>query len=215
MNQAVELPQRQRLCIGPDRVTLDAHQVVVDSPSPREGWEDRPFRKPRIHFRNQAWEIASVTPQPGLGKGGHRYTLRPWPEDRNDLPGAELAYDRETAHRCHDRWARAQRIERYRFFTWLTYPLVGFAWWGVKRRLRDAWDIDPLIATRVSVWAETGLFLQLMALMAINGFTNLFGGVLLPPLLILLFDLLGRGMQFYGDDPKPYGFLEWLLHIKM
>jgi hypothetical protein len=183
-------------------------------------WKATRYRKTAVVFEERTYFVASRTP---LSGGVWRYVLSPWPEDLNDEPGNVVHYDEAYVGEREAGRQAQQRHEKRALGLFFVNSLLGFLFSGVKLRLNERYAIDPIAATRRSVFFEFLVLINLGALLVIGSFASVLSGayagrlVEVFPLRILLFaaalvaiDAVIRKDRLERGGMRQYGFCEWL-----
>ena len=207
--------------VGSDRVSADGDRLVVESRADMAGWEVRSFRRTAIVYRDQRWFVAAKE----RGRGGFRYVLHRWDDERGDIDGGVIDYDaRFVASRDGAGLARAAASGVHALLLPF-YPVIGLLPSAVKRRLADGFGISEERATAWSVALEASLAFMIMALLTISSFTRIYGSALgvdsvpwlrnvpaagIVALLLIVPDALVRYGKILGDSRRAWGFWEWL-----
>lgn len=195
--------------VGSDRVSLLGEAVLVESTSPIPDWKVTRYRRTAIVYEERAYFVAAGGETPD---GVHVYLLEPWPDDLHDRPRTALHYDAAFARTRDAHRQRAAQSSRATAALAILGPLVGF----LPRRLKLSWHerygLDPLVATRQSVFLEYLAMLGSGTLSVIGLFTMAFGGALpwlLLACLVLGTDWLARSHSVATDSLDQPGFYEW------
>jgi hypothetical protein len=210
--------------VGSDRVLVDGSRLVVQSSADMPGWEVRAFRRKLILFRGARYFVAAKE----RVEGRYHYTLEPWPDDREDIVGGAIEYDRHlVAARDAESRARAAAAG-VRALLLPLYPVIGLLPAVVKKRLADGYGISEELATTLSLWLELMVSAALGALFTIQSMTGVYGaalgvrepiawlqnlsGLAAGALFLIVPDLVMRYARILAESRYPYGFWEWLFH---
>jgi hypothetical protein len=200
--------------IGPDRVTIEEDRVVIHSPVDMEGWEVREHRKPLIHFEGRTWQLEKKLP---CARGTIRYELIPWSPSHLELPGRELRYGEGPVGRREAERASQARRDRVAPGVGLISPLFGFLSSRTKRRIQEAYGIDPGTAARRSLYLQYLVILLSIAWSAIGLMVGAVGGAspfsVGPAVAAAAFlapDAIARWGRLIEEEAYPPGLYEWL-----
>jgi hypothetical protein len=227
---------QQVIRIGPDRVTITDHEVVIEAKHETNDWEVRTNNAPAIYFRDKKYILA----EQGEAQPPYkiRYVLRPWPPGKIPNPRMILTYGEDTvAERDSNR-----RGEAFNEIMWICllpfYPFLGLLWSGAQQRL-NRFGYVPRTITGLSIYTGFGMVLMqgvfvvvtinasmrlgkmmiggLVGAMTRDGYLH-FGSVSIPAglldgLLVVscLVDLCVRYSRYLHEDQWTGGFLEWLV----
>ncbi len=226
--------------VGPDRVTIEDAQVVIEAKNPMPDWTVREYCRTPIWFQEQKYYLrqkrAAEKPY------AMRYVLAPWSvEECGPTSAAELVYDAETVA-SRDQGVRMGRMEDIgKAFLLLFYPFVGFLWTRTKEKLARC-GIVPRTVTGVSIMLEFGLvmldgvFAKLLIMgslrsghLALGGILRAFIGqdylnfglfqvrVLWLDVVLFAFLLLDCVMRYgyhLADTENYLGVAEWIVRRK-
>ena len=209
--------------LGSDQILARGSRVIVFSRADMEGWEVRAFRRATILFRGERYFVAAKERR----AGGFRYVLERRPaEADDDLGGAVIEYGAPfVAERDAARTARVAATG-VQVFLLPIYPLIGLLPSAVKRRLADRFGVSEERATAMSLWLELMTMFALGALLSIKSVAGVYGqglgvrggipwledlgGFAAIALALIAPDLLVRYSRILAEDPRAYGFWEWL-----
>jgi len=206
--------ERSACRLGNDQVLLRGDHLAILSSVDMQEWEVREHRKTLIHYDGRTWKL--VRKVPCVGKRW-RYELMPWTPGPMDSPGAEIEYGPEYVQ-TRD---RAVGVGRRRdagslLLHWLS-PLIGFLGSGTKRRLEESYGLDPVAATRRSIYLEILLLLGAGVLISIGLMVTALGKgspwPVRPFVLGFLFvglDVLMRYDRILHEERFPPGLYQWL-----
>ena len=194
--------------VGGDRLVTDGARLVVYAP-PTDGWEVRKFRRTAIVVDGARYYVADKTV---LNPKMLKYVLEPWRDDNTDLPGGEVVYD-EAFVLTRDVAASERRLRtRGRLARWALQPLNGFRWNATKERLHAQYGYHPVHLTKSSLFVQWAVILLVGSQLIFSAF---FGPaavlVVLFVVAVLGVDAFFRYADLFHDDPRAYGFYEWLL----
>jgi len=207
--------------VGSDKVLVkDDGSVVIHASCEMPDWKATRYRKTAVVFEERTYFVASRTP---LAAGVWRYVLSPWPEDLNEEPGNVVHYDEAYVVEREARRQAQQRHERRASGLFFVNALLGFLYSGVKLRLNERYAIDPIAATRRSVFFEFLVLINLGALLVIGSFATVLSGayagrlVEVFPLrdlalaaLLVAIDAVIRKDRLERGGMRQYGFCEWI-----
>jgi hypothetical protein len=233
--ESLEAGPEKVLQIGPDRVTVQDYEVVIDARHPMPDWDVREINPVPIYFMDQKFYL--VERRKGQAPFATRYVLKPWTEDQSTTSKLFHVYDEETVREREGNRRGEQGDETLRMLLLPFYPLLGLLWSGMQKRL-TRFGFVPHSITGASVF--TGFCLAfgqaVFAVVLINatlrtgklmigGFIRAvvpfdalhLGPVTLPIWIIdalfasaLIADVLMRYSLYLRDDQWAGGFLEWI-----
>ena len=214
-----ELPQ----VYGRDRIIRRGHQLMIIAAVDMPEWEVRKNRKIAILVGTTIWWIAGKTDSE---RGSVRYTLEPWDQYLNQIPGRTIRYDAEYV-RQRDEDLKSRKIcRRWSDALVLIKPLIGFLPSQIKVRIEERYDISARSATFLSLFIQLLVCFSLGAGVEIFAFAGLRGAIqgmdvglaflacAIPLLLLLLADMMMRYHNYLSETRSPYGFCEWVIRLR-
>ena len=217
-------------------MTIKETEVVIEAKHEMPDWEVREFHMIPIYFKDHKFHLVGKRKaQPPFA---FRYVLQLWPEGHVQNPKLFHTYDADAvAEREAARRSRMCDVV-VRCCLLPLYPVLGFLWSGIQRRLAR-FGFVPRSITGVSIFMSFCLlFTQgVFAVILINASTRsgkmMAGGMIraltsvdhihigrvsisvltMDCLLFvaLLADVLMRYGHYLRDDDWEGGFLEWLV----
>lgn len=220
-SQATPEANQQTLWVGKDRLTIFEGFVVIDAANEMLDWQVREFQRTPIFLGDFKFFVRQKIK--GERPFALRYLLERWPDDAQfDAAAFSYVYDEQFVAERDAEVARLERNERLGRILICFYPLLGFLWSGVKKKLVPAGFIPRSINgvsifTCVCLMLLQGTFLR----MRLGLFTMIFGklGILELGLLTadyaLLFLMLADTVIRLDQQIKavveyPWGFCEWV-----
>jgi hypothetical protein len=213
-------PHQEIIWVGKDQLTISGDHVIIDAAHEIPDWQVREFRRMPIFVGDFKFFLRHKTPaQPPFAM---RYLLERWPENEHlDSAQISFTYDEQFVAERDAELSSKRRSDFLGVALICLYPVLGFLWSGMKRRLVPAGFI-PRSITGVSIF--TGFCLMLLQgtfmRMQLGLFTLLFGkiekieaGLLGFDYLlfaVMLVDLVLRFDQHMKDVEFPWGFGEWI-----
>lgn len=202
--------------MGPDLVLFFGNKIVVCSPKQMYDWEAKNFERPKIIFQGNAYYLTRMLP--GDEERPYRYELADWPEYLQEEPKYVIEYNEEYVYQRDGRFKKvSSRTGKTSRLTFL-YPILGFAWSGVKKNFLEAHGFNPLRISLFSCFLAYGVFMA-----ELISFFFFASGVLQWSignhmlwldyccLLILPVDAAVRFFQIVNGTARyPDGFLEWI-----
>jgi hypothetical protein len=205
---------------GRDRIFRHGNRLIIIAAADMPEWEVRKNRKIAILVGTTIWWIAG---KEGSGRGSVRYTLEPWDEYLNQIPGRTIRYDAEYVGQRDEDLKSRSICKRRSDALVLLKPLIGFLPSKIKVRIEDRYDISARSATFVSLFVQLLVFFGLGAGVEIFAFAGLRGAIqgmdaglaflacAIPLLLVLLADMMMRYHNYLSETRSPYGFCEWII----
>ncbi len=207
--------------VGSDKVIVDGNRLTIDAARPMRDWSVREYCHHSIYFQGARYLL--VGKHRAAKPYAMRYELETWPADLHESSHIDFIYDADFVA-ARDRGMRRDQTHTLIWYAMLpVYPLLGLFWSGIKERLLWPIGFVPTSITSASVMLVflftfcDGMFYGYLGggvVCRIVGATGL-GGWAMPADLALM-GLLGldcalRFSQLLrGDEPVPYGFLEWI-----
>jgi hypothetical protein len=222
--------------IGPDRVTIQGSEVVIQAKHRMPDWTVREINPEPIYFQENKFYLI----QTRKGQGGYEvaYVLHPWPRDLSSTAKRFFSYDAEAVAE-RESGIRGGYLEMVtRALLTPFYPFLGFFWSGAQRWF-SRFGFEPHSISGISIFMVFGMiFTQgIFAIVTINGSIKSgklmiggfiramsgrsdlqFGSFSLPIawldclLMALLFvDLSMRYTYYMREHDWCGGFLEWLV----
>jgi len=222
--------------VGPDRVTIQANEVVIEAKHRMPDWTVRELDPEPIYFHDKKYYL--IQARKAQGRYEVVYILHPWAQDLSSTAKRFFNYDAE---------AVAERESGIRGGHWDTvgkallapfYPILGLFWSGPQRWF-SRFGFEPHSISGISIFMVFGMiFVQgIFAIVTINasirsgklmiggfiramssrnelqlGSFNLPIGWLDCLLVALLFaDLIVRYTYYMREHDWSGGFLEWLV----
>src|ERR1051325_3193822 len=220
-NQQLPDTNQQTLWVGKDFLTITEQFVIIDAAREISDWQVREFQRLPIFLGDFKFFLRQKgDAQPPFAR---RYLLERWPDDAQfDAAASSFTYDEQFVAARDAEYARNLRYERIGRALICFYPLLGFLWSGIKRKLEPAGFI-PRSITGISIFSCVclmllqGTFLR----MRLGLFTVLFGrmgglqlGLLAADYALLGLMLLDTVLRFdqhiKGVAEYPWGFCEWI-----
>ena len=134
-----------------------------------------------------------------------------------DAPGVEIDYGPEYVRLRDEALGLARRRVAGSGLLHLLSPLIGFLGSGIKRRLEASFGLDPVAATRRSIYLEVLFVLGSGTLVSIGAMVAALGSAspwpIRPLVLGFLFtalDALMRYDRLLHEERYPPGFYQWL-----
>lgn len=202
--------------IGPDLVLFFDNKTVVCSPKQMHDWEARNFERPRIMIQGDAYYLSRRLP--GDEDRPFRYELAEWPAFLESDPKNVIHYNEDYVEQRDGRYKRFKsKTGRTSRLTFL-YPILGFAWAGMKKKLLEPHGFNPVRISLFSCVLAYGIFMA-----ELISFFFFASGVLqwssgnhmlwldYTFLLVLPVDAAVRFFQIVNGTARyPDGFLEWI-----
>jgi len=209
-----QLSSRSSRRMGNDQLILRGDHLAILSSVDMGDWEVREHRRALIRYEGRTWRLVRKVPCAGKRI---RYELTQWIPGPMDAPGVEIDYGLEYV-RLRD---AAVGLERRRNLggglLHLLSPLVGFLGSGTKRRLEASYGVDPVAATRRSIYLEVLFLLGSGAMISIGVMVTALGKGSPWPVrhLVLgfLFTALDASMRYdrlLNEERYPPGLFQWL-----
>jgi len=239
MDEISEPKPERVLQIGPDRVTFEANNVVIEAKHEMPDWEVREINPAPVYFEDKKFfliEKRRANPPYAI-----RYLLSPWPEDQTAGTKLFYTYDAETVAEREANHRLGNRDEIVRLCLLPFYPFLGLLWSGTQQRL-TRFGFVPRAITSASIFVvfsllfAEGVFACVMVNASMRSGKLMIGGIaramlsddyihlgpiaipvmLIDTLLLLSFvaDVLGRYSRYLHEDQWCGGFLEWLFRRK-
>src|SRR6266571_2844392 len=132
MNETQPSPQPRVVRIGPDQVTIQDNEVIIEAKHRMPDWQVRELNPPPVYFEDNKYYLVEASQ--GEGPYAVRYLLVPWGEDMSTNSKHFYNYDAETVAE-RDGALRTGQVEGVtRAFMMPLYPALGLLWSGVQRR---------------------------------------------------------------------------------
>lgn len=211
------------LRIGSDEVEFEGENVLIRARHKAGDWEVRGFFRTPIWFQGKKYFLYSA--DAAAAPFAWRYKLVPWPELLVQESPISHIYDTSFVD-ARDRAVRATSTEGHlKILLTPFYPFLGWAWSGFKERVLSPIGFEAKGITDASIFLEFCLMLTQAVYFGWlrGGMFQFFwatgtawfiaDGVLL---VVLLADAVVRFSQRLLDEEVfPYGFLEWMVKIKI
>jgi hypothetical protein len=221
--------------VGPDRVTIKDHEVIIEAKHKMPEWQVRDLNPPPVYFEDKKYQLIHATR--GDAPYEARYILKPWPEGQSSSSKLFYSYDAEAVAERDGavRSGQAEGLARACLLPF--YPFLGLLWSGVQRAL-CRFGFAPHAITGISIFATfcfsfaQGVFAVVTINTSLRSGKMIIGGclramcnqdhlhlgpisipiVLLDGLLTLacLADVAIRYSHYLREEDWAGGFLEWL-----
>ena len=239
MPETLESKSERVINVGPDRVTIREHEVIIEAKHSMPDWEVREMNPVPIYFEDKKFHLVHK----GKAESPYavRYLLRPWPEGHSSGTMLFFNYDAEAVAERDGGRRVGQRDELCRAFLMPVYPFLGLLWSGTQRRL-TRFGFVPHAISGISIFITFCLAFGQMVFASImlnasartgkvmvGGFIRALAGadhfqigpVAIPVLLLdcllmlaLVADFAIRYSNYLREDQWAGGFLEWLVRRK-
>lgn len=198
------LYQPDGLSMGPDKVWFVGESVVIYAVREMMDWDVREFCRIAIDFQGSRYYLSEQTRT--APPYAVRYTLKPWPANRPDLPSRMIVYDAAYVAQREQASREERRSVLGRLVLLPFYPCLGLLWSHPKQKL-IRFGFNPASITAGSVFM---IFCLAFVGGIFVGYLGFFGVVQCLALILLFGDVVVRYHQLLQDAERPWGFLEWL-----
>ena len=236
MDELKVAAEPQVIRIGPDRITINENEVIIDARHRMPEWKVRELNPIPVYFRDGKYQL--VQARKGVAPYEASYVLLPWPEGLTSSAKGLLTYDEE-AVASREGTLRTGRFEDLvKAFLIPLYPFLGLLWSKTQRRL-SRFGFVPHTISGLSVFLVfcllfgQGVFAVVTINASVRAGKMLVGGFIralcnhdtlhLGPVGIpigaldcllavaLLADLAMRYSYYLREHDWCGGFLEWLV----
>jgi len=133
MTEQQETEHVKVIQVGPDRVIIKDHEVIIDAKHKMPEWQVRELNPPPVYFEEKKYQLIHATK--GEAPYEARYVLVPWPSDLSSSAKIFYAYDAEAVAEREGtlRTGQAEGLARACLLPF--YPFLGLVWSGVQKGL--------------------------------------------------------------------------------
>ena len=209
------------LWVGKDYLTIEGDVVYIDAAREIDDWQVREFQRMPIYLGDYKFFLRSKVP--GAPPFAMRYILQRWPEDTHiDSTPFSFTYDEEFVRERDAVHTTRTTYDTLGKVLLPLYPVLGFLWSGMKKRLIPAGFV-PRSITSISIFFCACLMLLqgVFIRMRLGFFTLAFGDIGILELGLLLADYVLLGLMLVdcvlrfdqlikNNVEVPWGFCEWI-----
>ena len=210
------------LKVGADEVHFAGEFIIIHASREIADWMSREYCRSPIWFQGKKYFLAGKGPLEA--PFAVRYKLAPWPAECHEESSISYVYD-EALVAERDQDFKTGRVGHHaNVLLTPLYPLLGFAWSGIKEKILAPWGFESKSITDASLMLQFGLvLLQGIYLVWLRGGVFQFfwrAGETSVTLDWALFlglaadGLVRANQRLTNEAVFPYGFLEWLVKIK-
>jgi hypothetical protein len=210
------------LKVGSDEVHFAGEFVIIHAATEISDWTSREYSRSPVWFQGKKYFLSGKGPvEPPFVM---RYKLAPWPAEFHEESKISYVYDEDFVTERDRDFKRGRQSHHAKILLMPLYPLLGFAWSGLKEKVLSPWGFESKSITDASLMLQFGLvLLQVIYVGFLRGgaFQFFWRGGEMPFFLdwVLLLGLAADGLvranqRLSNEAVFPYGFLEWLVKIK-
>src|SRR5882672_5945937 len=149
MEEISEQKPERVLQIGPDRLTVQGNEVVIEAKHEMPDWEVREMNPPPVYFEDKKYVL--IEKRRANPPYAVRYLLSLWPADQSAGTKLFYTYDAETVAEREANHRLGNRDEAVRLGLLPLYPLLGLLWSGTQQRL-TRFGFVPRAITSASIF---------------------------------------------------------------